>query len=162
MSRDKNRGPTFAQQLSSLKKPTTVQNVSGKKVPAIAEEVSVYSDDKAAWRFGHVQLVDPYGWHEINLSVAAKIKARLGELERSTWKDIFVTNAADNHHFEVATLKCPIAKKWMQSNMPGQPSLWTIQVSSRERIWGILAEGAYRIIFWDPLHLIWPVPKKHT
>jgi hypothetical protein len=48
----------------------------------------------------------------------------------------------------------------MAEKLPDQPYLWTIRVSWSERIWGILSEGAYQIVFWDPEHLIWDVPKK--
>lgn len=156
------RNPSFNEQILALKQPKSAQNVSGEKVPVIATEVSLYTEDKAAWRFGRIQLVAPYGWHELDIAGANKVKARLADLERCTWKDIFVRRANDNHHFDVATLKCANARSWMQNNLPDQHSIWTIKVASRERIWGILSEGAYQIIFWDPQHLIWPVPKKHT
>jgi hypothetical protein len=162
MSGHNHRRPTFAEHVSAQKSPSSVQGVSGKKTPAVAGEVTLYSEEKAAWRFGRIQLVKPYGWHVLDIAGVNKIKARLAELERCTWKDIFVRDADDNHRFDVATLKCPTARNWLQNNMSDQPSIWTIKVASRERIWGILAEGAYRIIFWDPNHLIWPVPKKHT
>jgi hypothetical protein len=48
----------------------------------------------------------------------------------------------------------------MADKMQDQPYLWTIRITGTERIWGILSEGAYQIIFWDPNHLIWEAPKK--
>ncbi len=137
MSGRNHRKPTFAEHVSALKNPNSVQSVSGKKVPAVAGEVTPYNEEKAAWRFGRIQLVEPYGWHELDLAGVNKVKARLAELERCTWKDIFVRDADENHCFTVATLKCPIARAWLEENMPDQPSIWTIKVASKERIWGI-------------------------
>jgi hypothetical protein len=159
---DKRRRPTFKEQVTALKEPKAVHQVLGKKQPTIASEVSLYGEGKAAWRVSRMQLVGPYGWHELDASGIEKVKTRLASLERSTWNDIFVRDARNNHEIPVNTLKCATAKKWMAENMPDQPSLWTIRVTGKERIWGILSESAYQIVFWDPEHLIWEVAKKNT
>ena len=156
----KRRGPTFAEHVSGLRQPKAVEKVAGKKIPVVAEPVSLYDDEKAAWRIGRIQLVDPYGWHDLDSEGVRRVKERLASLEGSTWKDIFVSGAQYNHQIEVADLKCPTARKWMGDHLPDQPYLWTIRVTAKERIWGILAEGAYQIVFWDPDHLIWEVKKK--
>lgn len=160
MGGGKRKRPTFAEQVSELKNPKIIQHVPGKKTPVIAEAVSLYDEHKAAWRIGRIQLVDPYGWHELDTAGIARIKDRLAALERNTWRDIFIRDADFNHKIEVSQLKCPIAKKWMAEHMKDQPYLWTIRVTAKERVWGILSESAYQIIFWDPNHLIWEILKK--
>jgi hypothetical protein len=47
-----------------------------------------------------------------------------------------------------------------KAKMPDQPYLWTVRVSVTERIGVIPSEEAYQIIFWDPKHMIWEVPKR--
>jgi hypothetical protein len=145
--------------ISNKKGPKTLEAVSGQKTPVIAESVTLYEDRKIAWRVSKIQLVDPYGWHSLDAAGVYQMKQKLGYLERSTWKDVFVRDARNNHSIRSDQLKCSIARKWMAENMPDQPLLWTIRISARERIWGIISEAAYQIIFWDPDHLIWPVPK---
>jgi hypothetical protein len=160
MKRDKKKGPTFAEHISALKQPKTAQQIAGKKAPVIAEPVPLYNEEKAAWRISRIQLIAPYGFRELDVEGISRVKERLGALERNSWKDIFIRDKHYNHQIEVDELKCAIAKKWMEDNLPDQHSLWTIRVTGKERIWGILAEGAYQIVFWDPEHLIWEVPKK--
>ena len=162
MGRKKGRGPTFAERVSALKQPKAVEKTLGKKTPVIAEEVTLYDERKLAWRLGKIQLADPYGWHVLGATEMAEMKDKLGYLESSTWKDVFVRDARNNHMIEAAKLKCPIARKWMVDHLPDQPLLWTIRVSGSGRIWGIISEGAYQIVFWDPEHLIWPTPLKNT
>lgn len=145
--------------ISDFKNPKAVATISGTKRPVIAESVTRYDDQKAAWRIGKIQLIDPYGWHILDASGIARIKERLSSLERNTWNDIFVRDRHYNHKIRTDQLKCSIAKKWMHDHLPDYPYLWTIRVTGAERIWGIFAEGAYQIIFWDPRHLIWEVPK---
>ena len=141
------------------KQPISAENPSGQKTPRVASESSLYDERKAAWRVSKIQLADPYGWHEIGPNDALQLKRKLADFEKSTWKELFVTNARFNHRIQSDQLKCKIARKWMQDNMPDQPFLWTLRLSGAERIWGILSEGAYQIIFWDPEHLIWEVPR---
>jgi hypothetical protein len=151
--------PTFAEIVSEAKNPRASQKIPDKKTPIIAKEVSLYDDEKASWRVSRIQLIDPYGWHELDSTGIQRVKDRLASLERSTWRDIFIRDARHNHQIEVNSLKCPLAKEWMAQNLPDQPYLWTIRVTQLERIWGILSEGAYQIVFWDPNHLIWETPK---
>jgi hypothetical protein len=140
-----------------LKQPASREIPSGDKTPKIASEPSFYDDRKAAWRISKIQISSPYGWHELTAPEVAEIKEKLGTFEKNTWRELFVRDARLNHCIPSNELKCPIARKWMTINMPDQPYLWTLRLSGAERVWGILSEGAYQIVFWDPQHLIWEV-----
>jgi hypothetical protein len=160
MSRGNKKKPKSAVQVSNIKSPQAFQYVPGKKTPVIAEEAPLYDDTKAAWRVSKIQIIDPYGFHELDAAGISKVKERLAALEGNTWSDIFIRDARHNHQIQINQLKCPIAKKWMADHFRDQPCLWTIRVTGIQRIWGILSEGAYQIVFWDPSHLIWEIPKK--
>ena len=129
------------------------------KSPKIASEPPSYDDRKASWRVSKIQLVDPYGWHELTPSEVTSIRGKLATFEKNTWKELFVNDGKRNHRIASTEVKCPIARKWLKDNMPDQPYLWTLRLSNTERIWGILSEGAYLIVFWDPNHLIWEMPR---
>jgi hypothetical protein len=96
MSRDKKK-PKSVIPVSEKKYPKTSERVPGKKIPVIAEEVSLYDERKAAWRVSKIQLIDPYGWHELDAAGVSRIKEKLATLERNTWKEIFVRDARFNH-----------------------------------------------------------------
>jgi hypothetical protein len=132
---------------------------SGKKVP-VSTPPPLYDHHKAAWRVSRIQIADPYGWHEMTPEEVAYLKGKLGTFEKNTWHEIFVRDARFNHCISAADLKCQVARKWMNDNMPDQDYLWTLRLTNKERIWGVLSENAYPIILWDPNHLIWEVPKK--
>jgi hypothetical protein len=142
------------------KQPASIEIPSGQKLPKSASLPSLYDDRKASWRMSRVQLSDPYGWHQLSVTELADLKSKLATFERNTWKELFVRDAKWNHRIDSNQVKCPIARQWMQKNMPDEPYLWTLRLSNKERIWGILSEGAYQIVFWDPNHLIWEVALK--
>lgn len=133
---------------------------TGAKQPAFASTPPAYDDRKASWRVSKIQLVNPYGWHELNSAQVEEVRGKLATFERNTWKELFVRDARLNHRIASNELKCPLAKAWMKKNMPDQPYLWTLRFSGAERVWGILSEGAFLIVFWDPDHLIWEVERR--
>jgi hypothetical protein len=132
---------------------------SGDKRPAIAADPISYLHLKASWRVRHVQMATPYGWHELTLEELLYVQGKLSQFETMTWNEIFVLAKKQNHDIPVGKLKCEMAKKWREKNMKGQPTLWTLRFSGAERVWGIFSEGAYQILFWDPLHAIYPTTK---
>jgi len=117
---------------------------------------------RACWRLQKLQLVNPYGWHELTGEQLAYIRGKLVEFEAKDWNQIFVAERKHNHSIEVATFDCPQAREWMRRNMPDQDVLWTLRLSGKERIWGILREGVFHLLFWDPDHQIKESQKKGT
>lgn len=142
------------------KQPFSAEQPRGDKTPKVLADAPLYDNKKAAWRLGKIQLSDPYGWHLLEVWEFSKLREKLGSFEKNTWHELFVIDARNNHRIQSNQLKCDIARQWMKNNFPDQPYLWTLRISQKERIWGILAENAYQVIFWDPLHKIWEVPKK--
>lgn len=147
--------PKQAELIHGRREPISVEKVPGKREPKIAEQVD-FMQMKAAWRVHKLQMVDPYGWHVLELETVGYIQSKLASFETMTWSEIFIRDRSRNHSIPVHKLRCPQAKRWIAKNMPDQPDLWTLRLSGPERIWGIFAEGAYQIIFWDPEHLIYP------
>lgn len=141
------------------KKVHITETPEGKKQAKSVTVVSVM-DRKAAWRINRIQMVDPYGWHELSLAQIRYIKSKLSEYERRTWNEIFIKDKHWNHPLSVSEFKCSKAKKWMQVNMPDQDQLWTLRLSGAERIWGVFGDGIYLVLFWDPKHLIWETDRK--
>ena|ERR1700677_4816935 len=134
-------------------------NPSGDKRPAIAADPISYLHLKASWRVRHIQMATPYGWHELTPQELVYVQGKLSDFETMTWNEIFVLAKKQNHDIPVNELKCEKARKWMEKNMKGQPTLWTLRFSGAERVWGVFSEGAYQILFWDPKHLIYPTQR---
>jgi hypothetical protein len=129
------------------------------KKPKVAVDPESFNQRKAAWRVGKVQMADPYGWHTLDLAAIGYIREKLGAFESMTWSEIFVVAKKQNHDILVSELRCEIARRWMKRNMPDQDRLWTLRFSGAERVWGIFSDGVYQIIFWDPLHKIYPTQR---
>ena len=147
--------PKVAIEVTDQKHPQIGIKVDEKRRPVEGERVE-YLHLKASWRVKRVQMVDPYGWHQLTGNEIAAIQAKLAEFESMTWSEIFVLGRKRNHKIPIVHLRCPQAKHWLRNNLPDQTELWTLRFTGAQRVWGIFAEGAYQIIFWDPHHQIMP------
>jgi hypothetical protein len=154
MSRERKK-PKIGIKVSDHKGPKTIEHVPGQKEPLIAQHINVMQT-KASWRVKKIQMAAPYGWHELTNQEVSYIRQKLADFESMTWHEIFTVAKKRNHCISVAELRCPEAKRWLRENLPDQTELWTLRFSGTQRVWGIFAEGAYQIIFWDPLHQIMP------
>jgi len=117
---------------------------------------------RACWRIQKLQLVNPYGWHELNAAEVLRMRQKLSQFEQRTWNEIFVRDKGYNHSVPVADFDCPHAKQWMSQNLPREDELWTLYLGSTERVWGLRRECAFHVIFYDPDHQIKVSLKKHT
>jgi hypothetical protein len=138
------------------KSPALGARPTGEKSPRTVVDATSYYDRKASWRVSKVQLVNPYGWHELSLNEVEHVRSKLAQFETMTWGEIFDKARDRNHPIPVSKLRCREAQKWMERNMKDFDTLWTLRFTGPERVWGIFSEGAYQVIFWDPEHLIYP------
>lgn len=140
------------------KRPAFGAPVQALKIPVVTE--GSFNDRHPSWRIEKLQLVDPYGWHELTGPQVKYLHAKLAEYERKDWNQILVTEKKWNHAVPVDGFKCPKARQWMRRNMPDQEELWSLRLSGAERVWGVYREGIFHLIWWDPQHLVWDTPKK--
>lgn len=147
MSNGKNKKASFGQIVIEAKKEAVI--TPGASFNAL----------KACWRVGNVQMVAPYGFHELPSTKIQYIRSKLAEFEKRTWNEIFVIDKKHNHSVAVSGLKCPIAKKWLRDHMSDLEEISSLRLTGTERIWGIFAEGAFTVLWWDPYHLIWKTEK---
>jgi hypothetical protein len=125
------------------------------KTPKIGQPVS-YGDRNPSWRISRLEMVDPFGWHAIERAQIEKIRLKLANFETMTWNAIFVAAKKFNHSVKVEKL-CSEAKHRLRAI--GQDDLEEIhrlRLMGKQRIWGILRDGVFQLLWWDPEHLVYP------
>jgi hypothetical protein len=137
--------PTFRDIVASVKGPKTV-------VP-----VETCYPERPAWRVSLLEMVDPFGWHELSADKLQDIRSKLAGIEGNTWKDILVRDAKYNHFIAVDKI-CPEARERLQAlHLDDIDSLLSLRLAGAERIWGILQLNVLQVLWWDPEHLVYPV-----
>jgi hypothetical protein len=109
-----------------------------------------------------MEMVDPFGWHELQRSKLDDIRARLSSFESMTWNQILVEGKKQHHSIEVIDLS-PVARKRLHEIGLGDTAeVVSLALTGRERIIGIRQGAALLILWWDPKHEVCPSELKNT
>jgi|ERR1700688_550690 len=130
------------------------------KVPRAVPGASSYQQSPS-WRVGALEMVDPYGWHEIDAGTLLRIHRFLSNMESMTWSEILIRGKKHHHSVKVSQI-CPAAQRRLEELNLMLEDLVSLGLSNTERIWGYLVSGTLVLLWWDPGHQVYPTPKKHT
>jgi len=81
--------------------------------------------------------------------------AHLKSLETMTWRDILVVAKKQNHHCNVSDL-AKRARQNIEEDWQGADRVLSIRVTNTKRVWGIIDQGIFHLIWWDPEHEVMP------
>lgn len=144
----------MAKNPKSAYKPTTG------KLPRLETDPKSYHNHYPSWRIKRLEMVDPFGWHDVDKQTVNYIKEKLGNVESMTWAEIF--NSRQHHNVSVDKL-CPHARERLRElRQDDLEEVLSIRLSGKERVWGILSEGVCSLLWWDPNHDICPSQLGHT
>jgi hypothetical protein len=90
----------------------------------------------------------------------AEVLAKLRGFESMTWREIdgpTGSHGVDPHH-----LSRQAQQRLTEIRQDDAAELFSLRITGRRRVWGILDEHVLRILWWDPEHQVCPSPKKHT
>ncbi len=115
-----------------------------------------------AWRITALEMVDPFGWHAIDRDAMLNIRLKLVDFESMTIGEIFTRARWQNHGVDVDQLCLEARKRLADIGHGDLDQVHTLRLSGKQRIWGILRQNAFNLLWWDPEHRICPSLKKHT
>ena len=115
-----------------------------------------------SWRVRSLQIAGPFGWHEISGEKLREIGKKPGDFESMTWQEIRIRDKDKNHAIPVADLTREAQDRLAKIGQDDVDELFSLRLSAKERIFGILDESVMRVLWWDPDHRVCPSPKKHT
>jgi hypothetical protein len=133
---------------------------SGKRPRLGGQNPDAFYDLRPVWRLGRLDVAcDPWGWNMLDGIILHRIRDRLKALETMTFRDVFKTNS---HPIETWRL-CNDAKKRLGEIGVIADELISLRVTGVERLWGCrIDSNVVELLWWDPLHQVYPVEKKHT
>jgi len=129
--------------------------VAAVKTPKIVVSKESCYPHRPAWRIGLMEMVDPYGWHQIEGDKIREIRAQLAGIEGNTWKELLVRDAKHNHFVAVEKICAEAQERLRMLHLDDTDSLLVMRVGHVERIWGILELNVLKVLWWDPEHVIY-------
>ena len=122
-----------------------------------------YLSMRPAWRF-HRAVPAERIWsiyQNDGKSFVEHILPKLREIENMSWTNIIQSEKHKSHNVEIGSLTKK-AQNELQELKIYQDELFSLRLTSKKRLWGILEEGVLNILWYDPEHEICPSNKKHT
>ena len=108
--------------------------------------------------FQYLCLDGTFGWRHVDgEDLIAAIRALIDFTGR-LWKESLTDSNRHYHFVSVDEISGPASSELLHSI----EELLSIRVSSRKRIYGYRENFTLHILWWDPMHQVYPVPKKYT
>lgn len=144
------------------KRPHEKEKASSRKRPVEKVNADSYLNHNPIWRFYKSDDSHDKWGLKSNCNFNEELLDRLEDLESMTWSDIKIGAKKENHFINISEL-CREAQKRITDDLKlDVDQLFSIRVTGRKRLWGILEQGVFSIIWYDPNHEVCPSLKKHT
>jgi hypothetical protein len=142
-----------------VKKPKIASEPLLGKTPSIgALKPGAYLESKPAWRFGRLRVAEPHGWRVLSREQMLTVIDRLKSFESMSWKEI---EGRQNHWIQGSEL-IRSAQNCLEEDWQGADQVFSLRIDGATRIFGIIDQQVFYLLWYDPEHLIVPSIKKHT
>lgn len=143
---------------------STEKATSGKSPRNVVNPDSFLSEHPV-WRF---ERVDNSGeWNLYCSNNLADILKKLVDFERMTWAEIqkqtHNDNRSSNHYISFEKMSQKAKDRFSELRLNEfSDNIFSLRLKGKERLFGILTDGVFNILWYDNDHQICPSPKKHT
>jgi len=143
------------------KQPKTGKEPHSTKTPSKNVDPNSYLQKNPTWRFNKIDSAHPEWSMKNCCDFNESVLDKLVDFERQTWSEISIVSKKQNHHVSVSGL-IKDAQKRLDELKIYEDEVFSLRLSAKERLYGILKDGVYQIIWYDSEHRICPSIKKHT
>ena len=96
-------------------------------------------------------------WNKVTIDDICKcILPKLIEFEKKKWKEIIREGRRQGSHFMTVSKLSPEAIKRLKELKLDDDRLFSFRFMKRPRMWGIVDQGIYNVLWWDPEHTVFP------
>ena len=141
------------------RKPKAKQIPSHKNIRKSVDPSDFFKKE-ASWAVRRLDRNGQWGWDSVSLGEFYQaIHPKLRDFESMTWQEII---SGGSHNIEVYKLITDAQKRLEVLNLNDLEELFSLRLEGVKRIWGILERGILHIIWYDPKHEVYVVPKRYT
>jgi hypothetical protein len=110
---------------------------------------------RPAWRIGHMEMCDPFGWHEVDVATLEIIRERLKNFETMSIVDFF--GPKKKCHLVETDQLCKEARSRLSDlGLDDLEALASLRVMWSKRIWAMMDRNVFTLLWWDPEHRVCP------
>jgi hypothetical protein len=138
----------------------------GKRTRSAPEQKSFFSQ-KPTWSFSRCHFDHPRWGLEFHSGKLLNIVRFLSGLEGQSWSDILTSTAGRRGNTRHHPIPADEFSKEIQDVIAERKlhlfdNIYSLAMSNTERLYGVIADGVFFVVWYDPIHEIYPVQKRHT
>ena len=152
----------------SKKRVVQKEDASGKKIPKSTENALSYLNKKPSWRFSRCDMGHDKWSVFQNGMLRDDIFEKLKSYEGMTWAEIQSASGGkaegngNNNHFEDVSSFSKEARDRCEKIKLYEDQLFSLRLGGRPRLYGVIDDGAFEIIWYDKEHEIYESHKRNT
>ncbi|GEM_PF-763186 len=111
------------------------------------------------WYIGYLDKEGPFGWENIDKASLQEIIEKAKHFEKMKWSEIKQAthgkrDKSNNHFVPISdcTKEARDRYKEMFSTDQGIDEIFCLRLDGQCRIWGIVQEHVFKVLWWDPHH----------
>jgi len=110
---------------------------------------------------GYLDFDGPFGWKDISIEKLKGIIGTIKHFESMTWSEIKsathgVGGRSNNHFIPVCECSKEAQKRyWECFKYEGEDDVFSLRLSGKERVFGVVSEGIFKVLWWDPDHKVY-------
>ena len=150
----------------NLKRPYSIEKANVKKSPATRENPEEYIKKNPVWAFSRCDM-EHVKWSITNHDFINEIFQKLINFERMTWQEIQSAsggkrdgNGTNSHFVNVAELSKEARDRLTELKLYDIDQLFSLRLAAKIRLYGILENGVFYILWYDQEHEIYEIKKK--
>ncbi|KHD07129.1 hypothetical protein PN36_28025 [Candidatus Thiomargarita nelsonii] len=128
-----------------------------------AKKLQEFTERKAhypVWQFSLLDWEGTWSWDVMDIKKSHEILKKLGDFETRTWGEIESNKEEGSHLVKVDDCPNPQVKERLeQLELDDIDELFSLRLSGKERIFGILEGFTLKILWYDSEHKVWPCNK---
>ena len=143
------------------KRVRSAQPEPRKTIPRVA----IQRDAFPSWHFSSVDWDGEWGWGKLGLQDYRDLIEWMKTIECQNWGEVLQQSATRNakHHTMPRGELCRGAQKRLEEICQDDTDeVFSFRLSGQKRLWGIVQNNIFKILWWDPLHTVYPVKKRNT
>jgi hypothetical protein len=120
------------------------------------------SDQRISWRFGKADFDGRWGFAKVKAEQWPEIMAKVAHCESMTVTELRASRDLFKTYDLPSSIIAEAADRLAELNLDDLTQIHRIRFTGKQRLYGLLRENIFYVIWWDPLHEICPSKLKNT
>jgi hypothetical protein len=114
------------------------------------------------WRFGHLDDDGDWCLSQIGTDALRGLLDKLKSFETMTVGEVFAPGSEHGKRYAVEDMPSQAQHRLLAIGRDDETEVARLRCGGKPRLYGLLREHVFHVLWWDPEHEVWPSTKRNT